>query len=278
MSVLDLSNYDFQTFDAQCLKDAGVERIIFGCWNQGQTLGMLRGARSVGIAAEDFYTFVYYGLSWEQREVDNALYLAATEGGIKRIWIDCEATFTDWPGDLDTEAPGMTPGRRVALTQATVERIRAAGLQPCIYTGGWWWPSKMANSTAFADLPLWVSDYGTNNPDYPRPPVREVAFGGWTTVAAHQYSSSIVVCGRERDHNYWFMEEEMTDPRVDEILKALGGEARLAIWNANGNDLLLGYELEQQKLAAVRADLDAHLSTLGGNVEDHEHESGKVIR
>jgi hypothetical protein len=90
-------------------------------------------------------------------------------------------------------------------------RVEEAGLQAGIYTGAYWWPSKMGNSSEFSalGLPLWLANYGSNDPDNPRSPITEVDFGGWTKVAVHQYSSKIPACGRDvRDHNYWFLEEE----------------------------------------------------------------------
>src|SRR5688572_5356097 len=109
MSVLDISNHDYSTFDADCLKRQGVERVIIGCWIKAQTKDMALKCRAAGIEVEDFYAFVYYRLGHERWEVNNALALAAEIGGIKRIWIDCEATWTAHTGDLDTEAPDTTP-------------------------------------------------------------------------------------------------------------------------------------------------------------------------
>lgn len=284
--VLDLSNYDAPGFDAQCMAAAGVERVILGCWNQGATLGLMRGARSVGIIVEDLYTFVYYGLSWERREVENALNLARTEGGIKRVWVDCEATFTDWPGDLDTETPGMTPAERVAITKAVVAQVEAAGLAVGIYSGAWWWPNKMANSPAFRHLPLWVSDYGTNDPANPREPLRTVNFGGWTVPAVHQYSSTIPVCGRERDHNYWFLDEEDESMSDDDLLAVFAGaEERDAAGNVKSReDRLAVARFRRDEAAAGRApsvrDLAAgsHVHPPVAGVADHLHISGEVIR
>lgn len=51
----------------------------------------------------------------------------------------------------------------------------------------------------------------------------------------------------------------MADPRVDEILKALTGldgdaaNARLATWNADGDSLLDGFELDQKRINDLEA-------------------------
>lgn len=64
----------------------------------------------------------------------------------------------------------------------------------------------------------------------------------------------------ERRHivyDYLFGEEDMTDPRLDAVIAALGGMAEIEAWNAKGNSLLLGYALEQEKL-------DTHLAAPHG--------------
>lgn len=63
------------------------------------------------------------------------------------------------------------------------------------------------------------------------------------------------------------LEDDMADPRVDSILAALGGQAAIDAWNLNGNSLLAGYALEQQKLAEHLAN---HLG--GSAVGTHHHE------
>ena len=199
--VLDVSNHDLSTFDAECLRASGVERIIIGCWDYTATETILKRARAAGIVVEDLYAYLYYGLGYEQREVTNALSLARQYGGIRRIWADCEAV-------RPYEAPGMTPHGRIQATWRAVEAIASAGIQPGIYTYRYYWLNQMANTTEFSKLPLWFANYGMNDPNNPIQPIREVDFGGWRTLAAHQYSSTIVRCGRVRDHNYWYLDEE----------------------------------------------------------------------
>lgn len=213
MTTLDLSIYDHSTFAPSCFAANGVERVIIGTSNYAVSRDMVEGCRAAGIAVEDLYGFIYYGLSWESRDLDNCLRLAGELGGIKRIWLDCESGFSNNGVDDDTEAPGITVQYRMAKTIEQRNRVIAAGLQPGIYTGIYWWRSNMGDSHAFADLPLWIANYGTNDPSNPRPPITEVDFGGWTKPAAHQFSSTIALCGRAvRDHNYWFLESEEEAP------------------------------------------------------------------
>jgi len=212
--VLDVSNYDRPTFNAECLRGAGVERVIIGCWDIEATRWMLREARRVGIKAEDLYAFLYFGWPHERREVEHALRLAREEGGIKRVWLDVEARPPH-------ETWNMNPFERARIVRECVQQVREAGLQPGIYTGRWYWVPYMGNTTEFASLPLWHSYYGRN--DGTQPPIREVDFGGWKTAAAHQYTSNLEVCGRRRDANYWWVEEEGDDAMADaqDVLREL---------------------------------------------------------
>jgi hypothetical protein len=164
-----------------------------------------------GIKAEDLYAYLYFGLPHEGREVENALAIAREEGGIKRIWLDVEATGS-W------EAPGMTPERRITAVRRYVNDIRNAGIEPGIYTGRWYWPTYMANTTEFSSLKLWHAEYGPNSE--PAPPIQTVSYGGWSRVSVHQYTSLYFVCGRRRDANYWWIpEEEENDMEVLEKLR-----------------------------------------------------------
>ena len=88
---------------------------------------------------------------------------------------------------------------------------------------------------------------------------------------------------------FWqsYMEEDMADPRVDQIIAALGGQLVIEVWNGpaaapTGNSLLVGYTLEQVKLAE-------HIASFhgggGGKVLPHGHKavvttvtSGEVVQ
>jgi hypothetical protein len=97
---------------------------------------------------------------------------------------------------------------------------------------------------------------------------------GWQTYAwsggqvfpgntVYQWSNGETLNGAAVDYDdatgptnwlWWPKEEQMADPRVDAIIAALTGDPKdeagvLAKWNANGNSLLAGYAIEQQKLA-----------------------------
>ena len=123
----------------------------------------------------------------------------------------------------------------------------------------------MSNTTEFAHLPLWHASYWEDGRYQDT-----VDYGGWTAVTVHQYASTPELCGRNEDRDVWFEEDNMADPRVDAIIAALGGQAQIDDWNVNGNSLLIGYGLEQVKLAK-------HLANHpGGTGKDHAHSVGTV--
>lgn len=213
MSVLDVSNYDASSFNGPALKAAGVERLIVGCQNFDAALRMVSEGRDAGILIEDLYTFLYFGLAGGYQDVDRAIALGNRVGGIKRIWLDVEA-------DPPNEATGLTPELRLNALLNEVSIVEDAGFEAGIYTYRPYWVTKMGDTREFAGKKLWFANYGLNLASEPRGPVTEVAFGGWTQVAIHQYSSTIPVAGRERDHNYWFINEEkdeMAGPAQDKF-------------------------------------------------------------
>lgn len=199
MSVtLDVSNYDVSTFDAQCLFASGVDRIIAGCWDLSATRSLITASRWASIVADDLYTFLYFGLSHEQREVTHAVTLRESDTRLRRAWLDIEATAP--------HAAAVTPSYRIDAALRARQTLEAAGFIVGVYTTEHYWRTYMANTTAFADCPLWLANWGTNNPNAPRPVITAVSFGGFTRVSVHQYSSTIWRCGRARDHNYWMLD------------------------------------------------------------------------
>lgn len=258
MTVLDLSVYDHSTFAPSCFAANGVERAVIGTSNYAVARDMVEGCRAAGIAVEDLYGFIYYGLSWESRDLDNCLRLAVELGGIKRIWLDCESGFSNNGVDDDTEAAGMTVQYRMAKTIEQRNRVLAARLQPGIYTGIYWWRSNMGDSHAFADLPLWLAYYGAN--DGAQQPITELgwfSFGGWTKTAAHQFASTIGLCGRDaRDHNYWFLEEDMGLSKED-IVALFGSTERYPKGHAQAGELMT----VDERFANAKARYDAALES-----------------
>lgn len=262
MVTLDLSNHDLSTFDPVCLRAAGVERVIAGCWDLEATKAIVAGCRANGIIAEDLYCFLYYGLPWETREVENAISIARS-GGISRVWLDCEASPPN-------ERSVITPEERIQATITAGLALEREGVEIGIYTGEYYWRSQMANTGSFAHVPLWLANYGTNDPKHPRPPITEVSFGGWSKVSVHQYSSTIEVCGRRRDHNYWMMEEDMElREKVARLERLLAGNG-IAKDPSKPAERITGEEALQY---ADKQGWSAFLGLVTGPVAPHSHGS-----
>lgn len=238
MTVIDVSNWQLRILEQQgrkvdewaaCLAANGVERAIVGCWDYEATRTLVVALRSAGILVEDLYAFLYYGLPHEAREVDHALAHLRGLGGIDQVWLDCEAHWGEFP----TEAQDVTVGYRIAVTARERARIAGELVGTGIYTGYYWWRDKMANYAGFAEQgdPLWFAYYPVDKrpiwslaADY-----REGPFGGWMHTSVHQYTSDIELCGQRLDHNYWFLEDDvsMTPAEKEQLLTLQGKVARL---------------------------------------------------
>jgi TolB protein len=72
--------------------------------------------------------------------------------------------------DLET-ANGLTPEQLQDWTFAWLEEVEARiGVKPMIYTGPWFWETKMADTTAFADAGyelLWIANWFVADPEVP---------------------------------------------------------------------------------------------------------------
>ena len=194
--LLDISNWDWPTFDPACFAESGVRRVIVAGARE-QTRTMIRRCQEEGIEVIGVYAFLYFGFTnWRDPRVQTEHSIAAAkEYGVPMVWLDCEST----PG-AGTEPVGQTPATRTAQLRECLRMVEDAGLQAGVYTAAWWWPTYMENTTEFARLPLWHAAYGPGSG--PRDPVFTVAYGGWSDVAIHQYTSQLQRCGRNRDHNY----------------------------------------------------------------------------
>jgi len=167
---------------------------------------MIEAGRSEGIETIGLYGLVYFGGGdyYIHRDTNNALVLAE-QYGIRPVWMDAEIDAT---GIGVGGAVEPSPAQRNAELAAVRTKILNQGAIPGVYTAEGWWRYAHANTTQFSSDPLWYANYGSNNPNAPRSPISVVSFGGWSAVDIHQYSSTIVKAGRERDHNYLYKLED----------------------------------------------------------------------
>lgn len=206
---LDFSNYDADILNPGVidqLKAAGLTQAIVGCQKPDIADQMVKALQAAGVEVIGTYAFLYFG--FDTAGQTQAAVNVAKANGVEMVWLDCES-------DPPNESEGLTPPVRVAALRACVTLVQKAGLHAGIYTGSYWWPSKMGTSREFATLPLWYANYGQN--DGTQPPIQAVNFGGWTAVAIHQYATQPALCGRDRDRNYVFETEE--DDMADAALK-----------------------------------------------------------
>lgn len=220
--VIDLSNYDDPTFDAKAFYAAGVRRAIIGSqpgWDPGARIEALA---SEGIQTIAIYDLPYFGSdATTQVPITRAVNLA-TQYKIPMVIADAEidanqTNVSQWQG-----IPTPSVAQRQAEFRWCMDLIRRNMPANGVYTNGGWWEPNMGNSSEWADSRLWLATYGANGTGIP--PIETVAFGGWTSVWAHQYTSVWEINGRGRDCSYLFEqvaeEEEVTQDDFDKMLAA----------------------------------------------------------
>ncbi|GAC1439958.1 MAG: hypothetical protein NVSMB55_02990 [Mycobacteriales bacterium] len=96
----------------------------------------------------------------------------------------------DLPLTLDIEeAGGLTSRALIAWTHTFVDEVRALTSRPVIiYTYPYFWQHAMADTTDFANLPLWIASYRSGGPKQPLP-------GGWSRWTFWQYTASGRITG-----------------------------------------------------------------------------------
>ena len=223
--TLDVSNYDAPTFNAACFKAHGVTGIIVGCQDEPLARAMIEEAQRAQLPVLATYAFLYFGLSVAQQVI--TAYSVAADYQIPYVALDVESSG-------QYEARGETPYSRAEQLRQSLRIIEGGsnGLRPIIYTYEPYWRNQMGNTTEFAHYPLWLAHYL----DYNATPFerRHAGFGGWETVAIHQWTSTLEVCGRKRDANHCWLheEEEMSQEDRDRLarlerLVAANGYGRL---------------------------------------------------
>ena len=275
--VLDLSQYDLPTLDAECMAANGVTGAILGVFTPLGPEPMAEAASRLidaGIAVHGFYGLIYFGSPFgATRDTLWAIELAQ-RFGVSRVWLDCEI---DGKAIGFNDAVEPTREQRVAEIREAVRLVESAGLQAGIYSGAWWWPGATGNSTEFARLPLWHAAYFNDGTR-----VRDVNYGGWSQCAIHQWTSTLEVCGRNRDANHvWDSEvlggDDMSEAdrrRLDRLEKLLAGngiakdlskpdeltfgEDALAYAAERGWSAFLGLGLNQTRAGEAHTRIDNH--------------------
>lgn len=191
LNVIDLSNFTGEITDtiAQCWWGLGVRGAVVGCQRVDIATQQATVLTRNGFTVE-LYAFLYWGLS-TLPEVEKCYAVAAAVPGLAgtRIWLDCEA-------QVPNEAAGQTPGGRVAQLAVVRADVTAHGFTTGIYSGIYYWPTYMGNTTRFSTDPFWLADYFDDHRL-----VDTVNVGGWTAVAMHQFAGSTNLCGVDVDED-----------------------------------------------------------------------------
>ncbi len=181
---VDISKYQGSP-DWPAVKADGIEFAIISTGDgQGTNplwVSQLMGARDVGIDV-DLYHFLRFGVApATQAALMRLRWEIAQPLGARRYWLDVEDTET---------GTGTVPANVLWLHEliAHLGGIPIGG----IYTAAWYWVPHMGNTAGFRELPLWDAGYV---PTEPTSDSRPVNYGGWTSAAIWQWSSSGTVDG-----------------------------------------------------------------------------------
>jgi hypothetical protein len=257
--VVDLSNYDWDTFDAAAFYTAGVRRAIVGSQQPSVSRQMVEGLRSEGIEVIGTYDLPYFGSDeTTQGPIERAVAFAE-QYKIPRVWVDaeidaCQTNVPEWQS-----IPPPSVAQRQAEFRWCMDLVKAHAPSHGIYTNGGWWTPNMAGSTEWCDAPLWLATYGKDGAAIG--PITEVDFGGWTKASLHQYTSIWQVNGRGRDCSYLFAEvakEGQVGQDIAVRIEALEAAVKDLSWA-----VFSGYEdranSDAQRLADVAYRIDQRL-------------------
>lgn len=198
MTCLDLSNYDYD-HDVRnvnwpsAMKSAGVTDVIIGTQWPDKAREQATRLRYEGVNILGFYA---------EPDWENAISLCR-EFDVRFLGLACE------PGSIQSLSD-----LRIAVNRGIVNACDVH-----IYGNQGDLTSLLGTSKEFSKTcKLWLANYGADDPNFPREPIEDIQLAGWTKVSVHQYSSTIVVAGRVRDHNYLLEEPDLTPSEVESIV------------------------------------------------------------
>jgi hypothetical protein len=263
VKALDFSNYDSDVpFDSAAIVAFGAEgfrAFLLGC--QNPAIASHQAAVALAGGMEPLATYIEPFTAEDAYEATIDGIAMAIHLGVPIVYAACERG-------------GVTGIDELRAIRGQVE---AAGLVLGIYTGKPTWQSLFANTTEFADCPLWFAAYWDDGRL-----IEEVDFGGWTKVTIHQYASSPAIAGRNRDRNEILIQEGDMAATPDELFaiqasyKALIGgiggdyDAQMKAFVATGNSLITANAKLQERVAKLEA------AAKPGALPDHKHTPGGV--
>lgn len=90
--------------------------------------------------------------------------------------------------DYEDTGTGLGAGDLVNWAQRWLDTVQQlTGRTPIVYAANWYWSQYLGSTTQFARYPLWIANYTTA--------AAPAMFGGWTSWAFWQYTSSGIIPG-----------------------------------------------------------------------------------
>jgi hypothetical protein len=130
------------------------------------------------------YGWVYW--DWGPEVTANAISELVGNRPIRWLWWDLE------------EEHGVPGADKMMLwMKQAINETERLGLNTGTYTGAWYWNKYLRGRHDLNNRPLWDANYSQT------PYQGLISYGGWDPrlVFAHQYTSSMQLCGRELDGN-----------------------------------------------------------------------------
>ena len=157
-----------------CFWDAGVRHVIVGTQDAIIAKQQLAMAVSRGMTV-DAYVYLYWDAGI-QTQVDRAF--AMIQGfPVGRMWLD-----------IEHDPRGLGANALITLIQQGLDRCEATWPGRCgFYTGPGWWKTYLANTTKFANVPLWYAQYNNKRSLSDWATER---FGGWAKPTAKQFQTA----------------------------------------------------------------------------------------
>ncbi len=195
--AVDVSVWQMPIAQSQmdCHWDAGVRHVIVGTQDALVARQQLSMATARGMTV-DAYVYLYWDLDIAAQV--NAAFAMVQGFPTGRMWLD-----------IEQDPDGLGSNAVISMIQNSLTACEAKAPGRCgIYTGPGWWKTFLANTTKFADVPLWYAQYNRKRSLSDWATER---FGGWASPAAKQFQTG-PLCGVGSSD--WNVMQATTTPTV----------------------------------------------------------------
>ena len=165
----------------------GAQALIIRAYQTAELPGLQDVSRRMMQVAEQAgiwrlnYAWLYNTVSPERTVSDAVALIRSCGVNPGLLMLDCE-TYTNGNGDV------LDPGPTVDQILAAANECRRQGVNPIIYTAGWWVASPwfQGDVNRLANIPVWYANYNADRSLATWPQDR---FGAWARPLGHQYTS-----------------------------------------------------------------------------------------